>query len=97
MRLTAPSAGDFDELRRRLAREGAVTLAIRVRPNAPRTAWKATLADGSLKVDVAAPPEEGRANAALAAWIADAVGVPHANVRIVAGAGARRKLVRVGR
>lgn len=49
--------------------------------------------DGALRVRVAAPPERGRANAAVASLVADAAGVRRA--RIVAGAGSRRKRVLV--
>ena len=47
------------------------------------------------KVRVAAPPERGRANAAFCALLAEALGVPPASVRVVAGASARRKVVEI--
>jgi uncharacterized protein YggU (UPF0235/DUF167 family) len=48
-----------------------------------------------LKARVAAAPEDGRANAALEALIAEALHVPKSAVAIVAGKQARRKIVRV--
>ena len=53
------------------------------------------LADGSLKVAVTAPPERGRANAAVIAALAEHWGVPQRAVRIVQGAASRRKVVAV--
>jgi uncharacterized protein YggU (UPF0235/DUF167 family) len=44
---------------------------------------------------VAAPPERGRANEALCRLLADAVDVPRISVRVVAGHGARAKVVEV--
>jgi uncharacterized protein len=44
---------------------------------------------------VAAPPERGRANAALVALLSEMLGVPRSAVRIVAGHAARRKIVEV--
>ena len=47
------------------------------------------------KLRVAAAPERGRANAAVCALLAEALGVPVATVRVVAGASSRRKVVEV--
>lgn len=81
---------------RRLRDEGTVTLAVRVRPGARETAVTGVLADGSFKMDVAGKPEDGEANVALVRFLAKAFGVPADAVRILAGAGARRKMVKIG-
>jgi uncharacterized protein YggU (UPF0235/DUF167 family) len=52
--------------------------------------------DGVLRARVAAPPVEGAANQALLRLIADELGVPRRDVRMVAGAGGRTKVVAVG-
>jgi uncharacterized protein len=44
---------------------------------------------------VAAPPERGRANAALVELLAELLGVPRSHVRVVGGHGSRRKLVEI--
>jgi uncharacterized protein (TIGR00251 family) len=49
--------------------------------------------DGVLKVRVMAPAVEGAANLALIRLLADELGVARRDVRIVAGAGSRQKLV----
>jgi uncharacterized protein len=46
-------------------------------------------------VRVAAPPEDGRANAAVCRLLAEVLGVPRAAVTIVSGHGSRDKLVDV--
>ncbi|CAN5577774.1 hypothetical protein BH20CHL7_BH20CHL7_19560 [soil metagenome] len=49
--------------------------------------------DGTLRVRVGAPAVEGAANNALIRLIADELGVARRDVRIVAGASGRRKLL----
>jgi uncharacterized protein len=53
------------------------------------------VADGMLRVRVAAPPVEGAANQALLRLIAHELDVPRRDVRLIAGAGGRTKLVAV--
>ncbi len=53
------------------------------------------VADGRLRVRLAAPAHEGRANTELVRFLAASLDVPRHAVSLVAGAGARRKLVHV--
>jgi uncharacterized protein YggU (UPF0235/DUF167 family) len=46
-------------------------------------------------IRVTAPPVDGKANAALCALVAARAGVPRSRVRVVRGAAARDKVVRV--
>ncbi len=48
-----------------------------------------------LRVRVAAPPAEGRANEAMVRLVAKALGVPPSRVTLVAGAQSRTKVVEV--
>jgi uncharacterized protein YggU (UPF0235/DUF167 family) len=49
--------------------------------------------DGTLRARVGAPAVDGAANQALIRLLADELGVPKRDVRIVAGASSRTKLV----
>jgi uncharacterized protein (TIGR00251 family) len=62
---------------------------------APRSASNRVdgVLDGVLKVRVTAPAVEGAANTALVYLLADELGVARRDVRIVAGAASRQKLV----
>jgi uncharacterized protein len=71
--------------------EGA-TMRVRVVPGARATAVAGVLG-GALRVRVAAPPVEGRANAALLAFLAGQLGLRVRDLRIEAGAAGRDKLV----
>ncbi len=70
-------------------------LRVRVQPRASRAAIGGWRDDGTLTVRVTAPPVEGRANAAVGALLAAALGVPASAVRVVHGERGRDKLVRV--
>ena len=65
-------------------------LAVAVSPNARRTQADG-LHDGALRVRLAAPPVDGKANAQLLAWVAGELGLPRRAVRLVRGETARRK------
>ena len=49
---------------------------------------------GRLKIAIAAPPLEGRANDALVEWLADRLGLPRRQVRLVSGQRSRDKTLR---
>ncbi len=53
------------------------------------------VADGVLRVRVAAAPAEGAANEALCRLLAHELGVPRSGIRIVSGATSRSKVVEV--
>ncbi len=73
---------------------GTAVLELLVQPRASRTR-AAGEHDGRLKIQLAAPPVDGEANAALVAFLAAALGVRKADVEIVRGETGRRKTVRV--
>jgi uncharacterized protein len=69
-----------------------VILELHVQPGAARTEFAGEYG-GRVKVRLAAPPVDGKANAALVEFLAEYYGVPKRNVRIVAGASSRRKRI----
>jgi uncharacterized protein (TIGR00251 family) len=72
-----------------------MTLRVKVIPRSPKSEITGQMADGTLKIKIAAPPKKGKANDALCAFLARHYGVPRAAVTIVGGHAAARKLVRV--
>lgn len=75
-------------------RDGGVLLQLSVMPNAKRTEVDG-LHDGALRVRLAAPPIDGRANEALVAWLAKSLGVPRRDVEVLRGESSRRKQVAI--
>ena len=76
-----------------------LVISVRLTPKAAldRIDGIATLADGRtvLKARVRAVPEKGKANAALEALLAKALGMPKSAVTVIAGGTSRLKSVRV--
>jgi uncharacterized protein (TIGR00251 family) len=70
------------------------TFTVRVIPRAKQNKVQPQ-ADGSLKVYVTAPPEDGRANEAVVETIAEWLGVKRRDVEIVRGVTSRNKVVRI--
>ena len=69
-------------------------LTVKVHPRARRTAFAGRL--GNLwKLDIAAPPVDGKANEECIRFFAELAGVPRARVRIVQGAAGRVKVVEI--
>lgn len=64
--------------------EGGVELDLKVVPGASRERIVGRLGD-ALKVQVAAPPERGQANAAVIALVARRLGLQRKDIRIVRG------------
>jgi uncharacterized protein (TIGR00251 family) len=60
---------------------------------APESCFKNRLVDGTYKIDIAAPPEDGKANAELVRFLARKFRVPKANIEIVSGERSRKKVV----
>ena len=73
---------------------GGVTLELLIQPRASRTRVVGEH-DGRLKVQLAAPPVDGEANAALVGFLADALSVRKGEVTLLRGDTGRRKTVRV--
>ncbi len=73
---------------------GGVVLFIRAQPGARRTEVTG-VHDGALKVRIAAPPVDDRANDALVAFLAKAFGLRRSSVTIRSGSTSRRKRIKL--
>jgi uncharacterized protein (TIGR00251 family) len=71
-----------------------VLVAVKVVPGASRTRVAGMIGE-RVKVAVAAPPEKGKANAALCAYLAGLCGVRKRDVSVVSGETSPQKTVRI--
>lgn len=75
--------------------DGVLTLSLHVQPGAAHSAWAGLYGPSALKLRLAAPALEGRANRACVAFLAAAARVPRSAVQIVQGERSRDKRVRI--
>ncbi|RNF36409.1 DUF167 domain-containing protein [Paracoccus methylarcula] len=75
-----------------LAREGA-EIRLRVTPRARRNAI--SLDEDTIRVHVTAPPEDGKANAAVVKLLAKSMGVAKSRLTLLRGATSRDKVFRL--
>jgi uncharacterized protein (TIGR00251 family) len=76
------------------AREG-ILLNLHVSPGAKRTSVESLYGDDAIKLKVAAPPVDGRANAEVERFLSKLLGVPRSDVTIIRGASSRDKIILV--
>ena len=71
-----------------------LTLRVRVQPKASRNQIDGYQAD-TLRLRVTAPPEDGKANAAVVALLADTLGIAKSKIQIARGHSSRDKVIEV--
>lgn len=71
-----------------------VTLALHIQPGAKKTEVVGRHGD-ALKIRLAAPPVDGKANTVLLAFLAEKLGVGRTAVELVSGQSSRAKRVRI--
>ncbi|MFA4942755.1 MAG: DUF167 domain-containing protein [Patescibacteria group bacterium] len=85
----------LEKYRQILADKGELYLRLKVRPGAPKNELKALLTDETIKINIAAVAENGRANTALIDFLAKEFGVQKSSIRIISGAGDHLKLIKI--
>ncbi|WP_133679867.1 DUF167 domain-containing protein [Paludibacterium purpuratum] len=76
--------------------ENGFTLTLHVQPGAKKTEICGEHGE-ALKIRLAAPPVEGKANSALILWLADCFDVPRRDVTLLSGEKNRHKIVAIAR
>lgn len=87
----------WEEYIENLAKNKEIYFKIKVVPQAGQTEFLELRPDGTMKIALAASPEKGRANQELIKFLADQLGVRKYQIKILSGAGARLKLIKVSR
>jgi len=78
----------------REAADGSLTLTLHIQPGAKQTGFAGPHGE-AMKLRLAAPPVDGKANAALCAFLAEFCGLPKSAVELLSGETSRAKRVRL--
>ena len=76
------------------ARDG-ILLNLHVSPGAKRTSIEGPYGENALKLKVASPPVDGKANAEVESFLAKSLGVPGSDVAVFQGTSSRNKVILV--
>jgi uncharacterized protein (TIGR00251 family) len=88
----------LEKQREKFIATGEAYFRVKARPGASATEVRGVLegeAGETYKIDVAAPPEQGKANEALIKYLAGVFLVSRSQVEIVSGAGEKIKLIKI--
>ncbi len=78
-----------------LNKKGEVYLRIKALPGSDKSEFLGIMADDTIKIAVKARAEKGQANIELIKFLAKETGVSRDSVKIISGAGARMKLIKI--
>ena len=70
-----------------------ILLNLRVLPGAKRTSIEGPYGESAIRLRVAGPPVDGKANVEVETFLAELLGIPRSNVIVVKGAASRDKVV----
>lgn len=88
----------LDQINSDISQRGEAYLRIKVRPGAAKTVVRGSLdtEEGqTIKIDVAAPAERGKANEELIRFLARELSVGKDRINIISGAGEKLKLIKI--
>jgi uncharacterized protein (TIGR00251 family) len=77
-----------------MAGDGRITLTLHIQPGAKKTEVAGRHGD-ALKIRLAAPPVDGKANEALVRFVAETLGLARSAVELKSGQTSRRKVLEV--
>jgi len=85
----------LEDYKKELLEKGAITLKIKVHAGAHETKIKSILSDGTIKIDIAKVPENGKANNLLIILLSEEFAVSKNNIEIIMGAFSSDKVVTI--
>jgi len=78
-----------------LNEKGEVYLVIKVNPNSSETSFRQRMNNNTIKIDIKAQPEKGKANKELIKYLSKIFEVSKNNIKILSGISDRLKLIKI--
>jgi len=85
----------LEEEIKKLNNNNEVYLRIKVNPNCGKTTFRSKLEDDTIKIDLKAQPEKGKANKELIKYLSGIFRVNKNSIKILSGASDRLKLLKI--
>ncbi|MCK4539612.1 DUF167 domain-containing protein [Candidatus Parcubacteria bacterium] len=79
----------------KLNKNSELYLRLKINPGSAKSKIKDVMADETIKINIAAKPEKGKANKELIKLLSKQFGADKNNIKIISGAGDRLKLVKI--
>ena len=81
-------------LKDQLRVNSVLVLKIKSRPNAPQTKFISKMSDNTIKIDISAERDKGKANQELIKFLARVLDLDKKNIKIISGQTAQNKLIK---
>lgn len=78
-----------------LNKNKSVIIKLKINPNSAKTEFREVLRDGTIKINVSAQPEKGKANKELIKYLAKILEIGKDNIKIISGETERHKLLKI--
>jgi uncharacterized protein (TIGR00251 family) len=85
----------LEQYKKELLETKSLSLKIKVHAGAKSNRIKSLLSDGTIKIDIATAPEDGKANDVLIALLAAEFEVPKNNITIIMGSFSHDKVIKI--
>lgn len=86
-----------NELQKKLNEKGRIVINLKIKPAASQSEWAGSLDNGTVKINLKAQAEDGKANQELLKFLAKEFAVRENSVKILKGKISRNKLVAVSK
>ncbi len=82
---------------KKLNKNSELYLRLKINPSSAKSEVKAVMTDETIKINILAPAEKGKANKELIKFLSKQFEVDKNNIKIISGAGNRLKLVKINK
>lgn len=85
----------LEEFIKKLNKNSELYLRLKINPSSAKSEIKDVMADETIKMNISAPAEKGKANKELIKFLSKQFKIDKNNIKIISGAGDRLKLVKI--